>query len=52
MCNKIVRFLTTASEQTDVNATINHVFCEGPIRGFSATLNGEGLKWVSDVVAT
>ena len=47
MCSKIVNFLITESEQTDVNATIHNVFCEGPIRGFSATLNREGLKWVS-----
>ena len=48
VCNKIVELLMTASQETDVNATINNVFCEGPITGFSATLNGKGLRWVSD----
>lgn len=38
----------TASRQTDVNATVNVEFCDGAIKGFSATLNSEGLKWVSN----
>ena len=48
ICNTTVRKLMRASRLTDVNATVNNVFCNGVIKGFSATLNGKGLKWVSD----
>lgn len=48
MCNKTVRKLKNESRRTNVNATIHDVFCDGPVRGFTATLNSNGLKWVSD----
>ena len=49
-CNRTVdRLQKTASQRTDINATIYAKFCNGiAARGFSATLNGAGLKWVSD----
>lgn len=46
MCERTMNKLMIAARRTDVNAIINTEFCEGPIRGFSATLNGDGLKWV------
>ena len=48
-CNRTVNRLKNIASHTDVNATINAKFCDGiALRGFSATLNGAGLKWVSD----
>ena len=46
MCEETMNKLMTAARRTDVNAIINTEFCDGPTRGFSATLNGVGLKWV------
>lgn len=48
MCNKIVTKLMNPwpSEETNVNATVHHQFCDGVVKGFSATLNGDGLRWV------
>jgi len=48
LCNRTVGKLKLASRETDVDATINSRFCKGLVMGFSAKLNGAGLRWVSN----
>ena len=48
LCERTINKLMVASKQTDVDATIKTEFCDGAIKGFSATLNSKGLKWVSN----
>ena len=46
MCERTMNKLMIAARRTDVNAVVNTEFCDGPVGGFSATLNSDGLKWV------
>ena len=48
---RLARLLQRAINRTtvDVDGTLNTLFCDGPILGFSATLNGAGLRWVSGI---
>ncbi|XP_065912372.1 uncharacterized protein [Dysidea avara] len=50
-CNRAVRRLKRISRNEDrnVTATVHTTFCEGPIRGFTATLNADALKAVCGI---